>query len=69
MQPSSIDGPATEYMTIPSTSVTPIECANECLRDPRCLIAVRDNKYCYLKNYPANPGICASGNGCWALKG
>lgn len=66
---ANIDGAANEYTKFPADTKSSIECTNACLRDPRCLLAVKDSKFCYLKDFPANPGTCADNNGCWVLKG
>ena len=64
-----MDGPANDYETFPSEYITVKDCNNECIRDSRCFMAIKDNRYCYLKSVPANPGPCGYYSSCWALKG
>ena len=59
---------AQEYLKIPIFTTSSVECTNACLRDARCLLAVRDTQYCYLKDNPSKLGTCGPLSECWSLK-
>ena len=65
----NVDGAAKEYYSIPSSEISSLECTNACLNDVRCLLAVKDNNYCYLKEAPVNPSACGVQSTCWQLNG
>jgi hypothetical protein len=68
MHVTNFDGPAVEYTRFSSEGKSSAECTNACLLDPRCMFAVQDSRFCYLKDLPVNQGTCADSNGCWVLK-